>query len=94
MCEPKSNSYQSLCCEHFYPLIYCHNRWMSCEEKNAYRAANNIPRTIDEWITTKGKMHTEAPTANPHKHLASCKYLMQHDTVECILNVIPKEVSL
>jgi hypothetical protein len=75
----------------FYPLIHIRTKEMTYDEKVAYRAKHCIPGTIDKWIADE-KTHTKAPTADPHKRGPSLKYLLWQDDVECILNVICKEV--
>lgn len=82
-----------LCDNDFYHLIQIHSKRMIYEEKIAYPEKHIIPRTIDEWIAY-GKMRTKAPTANPHKRGPSGEYPLWQDNVECILNVIYKEVSI
>jgi hypothetical protein len=77
----------------FYPLIHIHTKEMTYDEKVAYRAKHGIPGTIDEWIAD-GKTCTKAPTANPHKHGRSLEYGSWQDDVECIINVIRKEVGI
>ncbi|KAF9470043.1 hypothetical protein BDN70DRAFT_902429 [Pholiota conissans] len=78
--------YISLCDSNFYPLVDRKTKYMTCDEKFAYRVEQGIPRTVDEWIAM-GKMHTEAPIANPHKRGLSGEYPLWQDNVECILNV-------
>ncbi len=65
---------------------------MTYDEKVAYRAKNGVPGTIDEWIA-EGKTRTKAPIADPHKRGPSLKYMLWQDDVECILNIICKEVG-
>ena len=74
----------------FYPI---RTKGMTYDEKVAYRAKNGVPGTIDEWIA-EGKTRTKAPIADPHKRGPSLKYLSWQDDVECILNVIRKEVGI
>lgn len=82
-----------LCDSDFYPLIDIQCKWMSYEDKVAYRKEHGFPSTIDEWIVY-GKARTEAPTANPHKRGPFGEYPLWQDNVECILNVVCKEVSI
>jgi len=78
----------------FYPLIPIHtSKKMTYDEKIAYRVKHGVPSTIDQWITDE-KMHTKGPTADPHKRGPSLKYLLWQDDVECILNIICKEVGI
>ncbi len=77
----------------FYPLIHIRTKGMTYDEKVAYRAKHGVPGTIDKWIAD-GKTLTEAPTADPHKRGPSLKYLLWQDDVECILNIICKEVGI
>ena len=77
----------------FYPLTHARTKEMTYDEKVAYRAEHGIPSTIDKWIEDE-KTHTKAPTANPHKRGPSLKYPLWQDDVECILNVIRKEVGI
>ena len=78
----------------FYPLIHIRTgKKMTYDEKIAYRVKHDVPSTIDQWIADE-KMHTEAPTADPLKRGPSLQYLLWRDDVECILNVIRKEVSI
>jgi len=83
----------SLCGNDFYPLIHIHAKYMTYDEKVAYRAKHSVPSTIDRWIAD-GKTCTKAPTADPHRRGPSLKYLLWQDDVECILNVIRKEVCI
>jgi len=83
----------SLCGDKFYPLINVRAKYMTYDEKVAYRARHGIPSTIDQWIAD-GKTCTKAPTADPRKCGPSLKYLWWQDDVECILNVIRKEVGI
>ena len=84
----------SLSSPDFYLLIHiCTGKKMTYNEKIEYRAKHGIPGTIDEWIANE-KMHTQAPTADPHKCGPSLKYLLWQDDVECILNVICSEVGV
>lgn len=79
----------------FYPLTHISTvKGMTYDEKVAYRAKHGIPGSIDEWIA-EGKTHTKAPTADPHKRGPSLQYLSRlwQDDVECILNIIRKEVG-
>lgn len=81
--------YQSLCGSDFYPLIiHNHTRWMSYEEKVAYRTKHKIPRSIDEWIEG-GKAYIKEPISLGTSH----KYTLLQDIVECIFNIVCKEVS-
>lgn len=66
---------------------------MTYYEKVAYRVKNSVPDTVDKWIV-EGKTCTKAPTADPNKRGPSLKYLLWQDDVECILNVIRKEVGI
>jgi hypothetical protein len=77
----------------FYPLIHIDNKVMTYDEKVAYREKHRIPETIDDWISQE-KTRTKAPTANPHKRGWCFKYLPWQDDVECIFNVIRKEVGI
>jgi hypothetical protein len=77
----------------FYPLIHIHTGKMTYDEKIAYRAKHGVPGTIDKWIADE-KTRTKAPTADPLKRGSSLKYLLWQDDVECILNVIHKEVGI
>ena len=77
----------------FYPLIHIRTKYMTYYEKVAYRATHGVPGTIDEWIAD-GKTCTKAPTTDPHKRGPTLKYLLWQDDVECILNVICKEVGI
>jgi hypothetical protein len=77
----------------FYPLIHINTKMMTYDEKVAYRAKYRIPETIDEWISQE-RTRTKAPTANPHKRGPCFEYLRWQDDVECIFNVIRKEVSI
>ncbi|KAF9473203.1 hypothetical protein BDN70DRAFT_899964 [Pholiota conissans] len=77
-------------CNNFYPLIGRNTKWMSSDERVAYRMKHNIPSTIDEWIANE-EVHTNAPTANPHRRGPSGYYPLWQDAVECTLNVICKE---
>lgn len=82
----------SLCGSDFYPLIDICTKTMTYDEKVAYRAEHHIPNTIDKWIAN-GKTRTKAPTPDPHKCGPSLNQLLWQDDVECILNVIRKEVG-
>jgi hypothetical protein len=77
----------------FYPLIHIHAKYMTYDEKAAYRAKHGIPNTIDKWITD-GKTCTKAPTADLHQRGPSLESLFRQDVVECILNVICKKVGI
>jgi hypothetical protein len=77
----------------FYPLIHIRTKEMTYDEKIAYRAKHCIPDTIDKWIADE-KTHTKGPTADPLKRGPSLKNLLWQDDVECILNVIRKEVGI
>ena len=77
----------------FYPLIHICTKYMTYDEKVMYRAKHEVPGTIDKWIED-GKTCTKAPTADPHKRGPTLKYLLWQDDVECILNVIHKEVGI
>jgi hypothetical protein len=78
----------------FYPLTHIRTiKEMTYDEKVAYRAEHGIPGTIDQWIADE-KTHTKAPTPDPHKRGPSLKYLSLQDDVECILNIIRKEVGI
>jgi hypothetical protein len=81
----------SLCDSDFYPLIDICTKTMTYGEKVAYRAEHRVPNTIDKWIAD-GKAHTKAPIPDPYKRGPSLKHLLRQDEVECILNVIFKEV--
>jgi hypothetical protein len=83
----------SLCGDTFYPLINVRAKYMTYDEKVAYRAKHGIPSTIDQWIAD-GKACTKAPTADPQKRGPSLKYLLWQDDVECVLHVIRKEVGI
>ncbi|KAF9476933.1 hypothetical protein BDN70DRAFT_934638 [Pholiota conissans] len=61
-------------------------KWMTCNKKAAYRVEHSSLSIIDEWIA-EGKMHTEAPTANPHNRGLTGEYPLYQDNVECILNI-------
>jgi len=76
----------------FYPLIDICTKTMTYDEKVAYRAEHRVPNTIDMWIAD-GKTHTKAPIPDPYKRGPSLKILLWQDDVECILNVIFKEVG-
>ena len=76
----------------FYPLIDSCTKTMTYDEKVTYRTEHRVPNTIDEWIAN-GKMHTKAPIPDPYKRGPSVKHLLLQDDVECILNVIFKEVG-
>lgn len=80
-------------CDDFYPLIEKKTKWMTYEQKSAYRVEHSIPGTIDQWIS-EGKRHIEAPAANPHKRGPTGKYPLWQDNVECILNTMAKKVSI
>jgi hypothetical protein len=82
----------NLCGDDFYPLIHICTKEMTYDEKVVYRAKHCIPGTIDKWIADE-KMHTKAPTSDPHNRGPSLKYLLWQDDVECILIVIRKEVG-
>jgi hypothetical protein len=81
----------------FYPLIHIRTKWMTYDEKVAYRAKHGIPGTIDKWIAD-GKTRTKAPTADSDRQKRhggpSFKNPLWQDDVECILNVIHKEVGI
>jgi hypothetical protein len=77
----------------FYPLIHIRTKNMTYDEKVAYRVKHGVPNTVDKWIAD-GKTCTKAPTADPNKRGPSLKYLLWQDDVECILNVIRKEVGI
>lgn len=78
----------------FYPLTHIRNiKEMTYVEKVAYRAKHGIPGTIDQWIEDE-KGHTKAPTADPLKRGPSLQNLLWQDDVECILNIIRKEVGV
>jgi hypothetical protein len=77
----------------FYPLIHIHAKYMTYEEKVAYRAKHGIPGTIDKWIAD-GKTCTNAPIADPHKRGPSLECVFWQDVVECIFNVICKKVGI
>jgi hypothetical protein len=77
----------------FYPLIHIRTKYMTYDEKVAYRAKHGVPGTIDKWIAD-GKACTKAPTADPHKRGPTLKYLLWQDDVECSLSVIRKEVGI
>ena len=77
----------------FYPLIHIHAKYMTYDEKVAYRAKHGIPDTIDEWITD-GKTCTKAPTADSRQCGPSLESLLWQDVVECIFNVICKRVGI
>jgi hypothetical protein len=81
----------SLCGDNFYPLINVRAEYMTYDERVVYRAKHGVPSTIDQWIA-EGKICTKAPTADPQKRGPSLKYLLWQDDVECVLNVICKEV--
>ena len=66
---------------------------MTYDKKVTYRVKHSVPSTIDKWIAD-GKTHTKAPTTNPQRHGPSLKYLLWQDDVECVLNVIRKEVGI
>jgi len=83
----------SLSSNDFYPLIHIRTGKVTYDEKIAYRVKHGVPSTIDQWIADE-KMHTKAPTADPHKRGPSLKYLLWQDDVECILNIICKEVGI
>jgi hypothetical protein len=83
----------SLSGDDFYPLIHIRNKGLTYDEKVAYRAKHGVPGTIDKWIAN-GKTRTKAPTADPHKCGPSFKNPLWQDDVECILNVIRKEVGI
>ena len=83
----------SLCDIDFYPLIHVRTKWMTYDEKVIYRANHAIPSTIDEWIA-QGKTQTKAPTASLLQRGLRLEYLLWQDDVECILNVIRKEVGI
>lgn len=85
--------YVSLCDNYFYLLIERETKWMSYDKKATYRIEHGIPSTIDEWISD-GKMHTKAPTANPHRRGPTGEYPLWQDNVKCILNVVCKKVSI
>ena len=76
----------------FYPLIDICTKAMSYDEKVAYRAEHRVPDTIDKWIAD-AKTHTKAPMPDPYKRGPSLKHLLRQDDVECILNIIFKEVG-
>ncbi len=90
---PRSYMYKSLCGDDFYPLIYDNTRYMSHDEKVAYRVENDIPNTVDKWIEEE-KIHTEKPTAKPYDRNAPSAYASLQDNVECILNVTREVVSV
>lgn len=90
---PVNMCYISLCDDSFYPIIESKAKWMSYNEKAAYRVEHGIPSTIDEWIAD-GKMRTAAPTTNPHRRGPTGKYPLWQDTVECILNIIHQKASI
>jgi len=77
----------------FYPLIHIHTKYMNNNDKAAYRKKHGVPGTIDKWIADE-KACTKAPTADPQKRGPTLKYLLWQDDVECILNVIRKEVGI
>ncbi len=84
----------SLSSKDFYPLIHIRTgKKMTYDEKIAYRVKHGVPSTIEQWIADE-KMHTKAPTADTHKRGPSLKYLLWRDDVECILNVMHKEVGI
>ena len=83
----------SLCGNDFYPLVNVRAKYMTYEEKVAYHAKHGVPSTIDKWIAD-GKTCNKVPTADPQKRGPSLKYLLWRDDVECILNVIRKEVGV
>ena len=66
---------------------------MTYDEKAVYRTKHGVPGTINEWIAD-GKVCTTAPIADPYKRGPSLEYLSWQDDVECILNVIRKEVGI
>lgn len=68
---------------------------MTYEEKTAYCAKHGVPGTIDKWIAD-GMTRTKAPTGtvNLRNPGPSFKNLLWRDDVECILNVIRKEVGM
>jgi hypothetical protein len=66
---------------------------MTYDEKVAYRAEHRVPNTIDKWIAD-GKTRTRAPIPDPYKRGPSLKHFLRQDDVECILNVIFKEVYI
>ena len=85
---------RSLSGKEFYPLIHIRTgKKMTYDERIEYRAKHSVPSTIDEWIANE-KTRTKAPTADPHKRGPSLKYLLWQDDVECILNIIQKEVGI
>ena len=78
----------------FYPLIHIlTGEKMTYDEKIEYRAKHSVPSTIDMWIANE-KTCTKAPTPDPQKRGPTLKYLLWQDDVECILNVIHKEVGI
>lgn len=83
----------SLTDKDFYPLIHICTKVMTYDEKVAYRVKQGFPTTIDMWIADE-KTRTEAPSTSPHKRGPPPEYMLSLDDVECVLNVIRKEVSI
>ena len=83
----------SLSSNNFYLLIHIHTKYMTYYKKVVYHIKHSVPSTIDKWIAD-GKTCTKAPTTNLHKCGPTLKYLLWQDDIECILNIICKEVGI